>query len=121
WGVRPYAWQSGGSVQPELVPRVSVEAGYNRRWWGNFFVTDNILTTAADYETYSMVIPEHENLPGGGSTAPFAALTQRAKARGSQNYMTSETDYGDPRTAYWQGVDFNATARLANGIMVQGG
>jgi hypothetical protein len=22
---------------------------YNRRWWGNFFVTDNTLTTAADY------------------------------------------------------------------------
>ena len=35
--------------------------------------------------------------------------------------MTSETDYGDARTAYWQGVDFTATARLANGLTVQGG
>ena len=52
--MRPYDWQFGASVQHELVPRVSVEVGYNRRWWGNFFVTDNALTTAADYDTYSI-------------------------------------------------------------------
>ena len=43
WGVRPNDWQFGVSVQHELVPRVSVEGAYNRRWWGNFFVTDNVL------------------------------------------------------------------------------
>ena len=47
WGVRPYDWQFGVSVQHELVPRVSIEAAYNRRWWGNFFVTDNTLTSAS--------------------------------------------------------------------------
>jgi hypothetical protein len=35
--------------------------------------------------------------------------------------MTTEQDYGDPRTSYWQGVDFTATARLGNGLTVQGG
>src|SRR6185503_122480 len=121
WGVRPYDWQIGGSIQHELVPRVSVEAGYNRRWWGNFFVTDNVLTTASDYDTYSISIPQHENLPGGGGSASFVAITPAANARGSQLYMTSERDYGDARTAYWQGGDFTATARLANGLTVQGG
>jgi hypothetical protein len=121
WGVRPYDWQFGASVQHELVPRVSVEAAYNRRWWGNFFVTDNTRTTAADYETYSIVIPQHENLPGGGGSASFVAITQAASNRGSQNYMTSETDYGPARTAYWQGADFTVTARLAAGLTVQGG
>ena len=111
WGVRPHDWQFGVSVQHELVPRVSVEGAYNRRWWGNFFVTDNVLTTAADYESYSIVIPEHENLPGGGENASFVAITQAANSRGSQLYMTSETDYGDARTSYWHGVDFTATAR----------
>ena len=121
WGVRPYDRQFGASVQHELLPRLSVEAGYNRRWWGNFFVTDNVLTTATDYDTYAIAIPQHENLPGGGGTASFVAITPAAAARGAQNYMTSETDYGDARTAYWHGVDFTATARLASGITVQGG
>ena len=119
WGVRPYDWQFGASVQHELVPRMSVELGYNRRWWGNFFVTDNVLTTAADYDVYSIVIPQHEHLPGGGESAQFVAITPAANARGAQNYMTSEKDYGDARTAYWHGMDFTATARLANGLTVQ--
>jgi hypothetical protein len=121
WGVRPNDWQIGGSVQHELVPRLSVELGYNRRWWGNFFVTDNVLTTAADYDVYSLVIPQHENLPGAGQNAQFVAITPAASARGAQNFMTSEKDYGDPRTAYWHGVDFTATARLGFGLNLQGG
>ncbi len=50
WGVRPSDWQFGVSVQQELLPRVAVNVGYNRRWFQNFFVTDNTLTTAADYD-----------------------------------------------------------------------
>ena len=121
WGVRPNDWQFGASVQHELVPRVSVELGYNRRWWGNFFVTDNVLTTAADYDVYSIVIPEHEHLPDSGQSAQFVAITQAANARGAQSYMTSEKDYGDARTSYWHGMDFTATARLANGLTLQAG
>ena len=121
WGVRPHDWQIGASVQHELVPRLSIEAGYNRRWWGNFFVTDNTLTTAADYDTYSLVIPQHENLPGGGESASFVAITPTASARGAQSYMTSEKDYGDARTAYWHGMDFTATARMTFGLNLQGG
>jgi hypothetical protein len=121
WGVRPNDWQIGASVQHELVPRVSVEFAYNRRWWGNFFVTDNVLTTAADYQPFSMPIPQHENLPGGGQTAQYVAITPTANARGAQNFMTSEKDFADPRTAYWHGVDFTATARLPFGLNLQGG
>jgi hypothetical protein len=121
WGVRPHDWQLGASVQHELVPRVSVEVGYNRRWWGNFFVTDNVLTTAADYDVYSLAIPQHEHMPDAGGPAQFVAITPAASARGAQNLMTSEKDYGDPRTAYWHGVDFTATARLDFGLNLQGG
>jgi hypothetical protein len=34
--------------------------------------------------------------------------------------MTSASDFGD-MTSRWQGVDFTATARLANGLTLQGG
>jgi hypothetical protein len=121
WGVRPYDWQFGTSIQQQVLRRVSLELSYNRRWWGNFFVTDNLLTTASDYDLYDLPIPEHDNLPGGGGTATFVAITPAANARGAQNYMTAETDYGPARTSYWHGVDFNATARLPQGLTVQGG
>lgn len=120
WGVRPYDWQFGASVQHELLPRLSIEAGYHRRWWGNFFVTDNLRTTAADYDVYSLEIPSHPELPVSG-TASYVAITPAANARGAQSYMTKETDYGEARTSYWHGVDVTATARLAAGITVQGG
>ena len=31
WGIRPYDWQWGVSVQQEIAPRVSVDVSYNRR------------------------------------------------------------------------------------------
>src|SRR5439155_6870984 len=35
WGVRPYNWEGQVSIQHEIIPRVSVYAGYSRRWYGN--------------------------------------------------------------------------------------
>ena len=70
--MRPYDWQYGISVQQEIAPRMSIEVGYARRSWNNFFITDN------------------------------------------------RADYGDV-TYYWQGVDVNFNARLANGLVFQGG
>ncbi len=121
WGVRPYDWQFGTSVQQELWPRISIEVGYNRRWFGNFFVTDNILTTAADYNQWSYTLPQNPELPGGGSTAGYYAITQAAANRGAQNFQTFETDYAPARTQYWHGATVNLTGRLHNGLMFQGG
>ena len=36
WGVRSGDWQWGASVQQEVLPRVAVEVGYQRRWLVNF-------------------------------------------------------------------------------------
>ncbi len=52
-----------------------------------------------------------KNLPGAGRARSSSLLRRAASARGSQSYMTTEKDYGDPRTAYWHGADFTATAR----------
>jgi len=121
WGIRPYDWQFGVSVQHEIAPRVSVNLGYNRRWFGNFFVTDNTLTTAADYDKWTLTLPQNSALPGAGSTASYYAVTQAASNRGSQNYQTFETDYAPARTQYWHGVDYNMNARIRNGLTFQGG
>ena len=120
-GVRPYNWQFGASVQHEVLPRVSVDVGYNRRWWGNFFTTVNTLVSAADYQTYTVPLPNDPRLPGAGTTASFVAITQAASSRGARNLQTKESSFAAARTAYWHGVDYSATARLGRGVTLQGG
>ena len=50
WSVRPADWQIGASIQQELMPRMSVEVGYFRRWLTNFTTTDNESLTAVDFD-----------------------------------------------------------------------
>jgi hypothetical protein len=112
WGVRPYNWNYAVSVQHELRPGLSVDVGYNRRRWDNFFVTYNQLAGPADYDRWTVPVPNNPNLPNAGGTESYVAITPAAAARGSQNFMTSEvTAAGERRTAYWHGVDVNGTAR----------
>ena len=45
-GQPPVQLGAGASVQQEVVPRVSVNVGYFRNWWGNWYVVDNRATTS---------------------------------------------------------------------------
>ena len=49
-----------------LLPRVSVDVSYNRRWWNNFFTTHNAALVAADWDQVTLTAPGHPDLPGGG-------------------------------------------------------
>jgi hypothetical protein len=118
WGVRPSDWQFGASIQREVVRRVSVEVGYNRRWFQNFTVTDNMAVAPSDIDSFTIVAPSHPELPNGGGF-PMTYLDPRTLA--TDNFITFETDYGDARQQYWHGVDVNVHARWANGFVVQGG
>ena len=64
--MRPADWQIGVTVQQEILPRVSLEVGYTRRWLQNFTVTDNRATSAADFDPFSITAPLDPRLPGGG-------------------------------------------------------
>jgi hypothetical protein len=117
WGVRPWDWQFGVSVQQEIVPRVSAEVGYNRRWWGNFPVVDNRAVGPSDFIPYTVVAPANADLPDGGGYS-FQALLPTKLAQ--DNFYTYSKNYGD-ETRYWHGVDVTLNARLQNGLSVTGG
>src|SRR6185503_1600791 len=68
WGTRPSDWQVGVTLQQEILPRVSVEAGYTRRWLRNFTVTDNLAVTPADFGTFSVIVDNDPRLPNAGET-----------------------------------------------------
>jgi hypothetical protein len=122
WGNRPVDWQYGVTVSQQIVPRVSFEASYNRRWWGNFLVTDNTAVGPADYQPWVITAPTDSRLPnGGGYPVTVYTQTAAAAARPADNYVTWETDFGDARTKFWQGVDFTLNARLKGSLVLQGG
>ena len=122
WGSRADDWQFGVSMQQEILPRVSVDVGYNRRWWGNFTVTDNRARNPEDYDAWTVTAPTDPRLPGGGGyTITQYAITPAAFLRPSQNYVTFDSDFGAARVNYWHGVDVAVNARLRNGLVFQGG
>jgi len=83
---------------------------------------DNQLVGPSDYTPWTFVAPRDSDLPdGGGYSITQYAITRAAALRGARSYQTFESDFGDPRTQYWHGVDVSVNARLRNGLMVQGG
>jgi hypothetical protein len=101
---------------------VSVEVGYNRRWFHGEKVTDNTLRGPADYQQFTILAPSDPRLPGGGGyPITVGMVTQAAAGRGALNYVTFESDFGPERTSYWHGLDYSLNARLRQGVTFQVG
>jgi hypothetical protein len=126
WGVRPADWQLGAAVQHELMPRVSLEVSYIRRWWHGFQnrdVTDNLLRTAADYDQFSVLAPADPRLPDGGGYVVegiYDQNTSRIPFGVSQNIIKAAEAIGN-FDRYFDGFGVTVSARLRNGLTLQGG
>jgi hypothetical protein len=120
FGVRPYNWESSLGVQHELLPRVSVNASYYRRWFGNFQVNNNILVAPSDYSTYCVAVPNDSRLPGAGQQLCGLYDLNLNKIGQIANITTSSSNYGK-QIEHWNGVDLSALARLPRGVVLQGG
>ena len=64
WYNRPSDWIVGATFQHEILPRVSVSAGYTRRWLQHFTVTDNRSQSVADYTPFSITAPSRSASAG---------------------------------------------------------
>jgi hypothetical protein len=122
WGVRENDWQWGLTLQQEVMPRVSVEVGYARRWFRGVTVTDNQDRTPDQYVSYVVTAPSDPRLPGGGGyPIRIYQATNAALALPASNYITFQTDFGPEETNYWHGVDFTVNARTRWGLTFTGG
>ena len=121
WGVRPADSQVAVGIQRELLPRLSVEATYHRRWFQNFTATDNRLVQGTDYEDYSIVAPVDPRLPdGGGYIIDDLWDIVPSKFGLSDELVSPAEDFGN-RISYWHGVDIQISGRMRNSLLFQGG
>ena len=122
WGVRGYNWEFSTGVQRELVPQVSVDLGYFRRWYGNLTTNDDRALSPADFDTFSLTAPRDSRLPGGGGHAinGLRDLKPTSFGRASDVLVTFADDYGT-MIRHWNGVDLTVNARVRGGLLLQGG
>jgi hypothetical protein len=121
WFNREFNWETSVGVQHELIPRVSTDVSYFRRWYGNFAVTDNALVRPGDYDTYCVTAPSDTRLPGGGGF-PICGLFDINPAKFGQvdNFRTFAENFGQ-QSETWHGLDLFLNARLPRGVVLRGG
>jgi len=121
FGVRPYTWQGSFTVQHELRSNLAVNVGYFRTSYGNFQVTDNLLTTPADFDSYCIAAPTDSRLPGGGGY-PVCGLADVSPAKFGQvnNLVRQASDIGKI-TQVFNGVDASMNSRFGRGGQFSGG
>jgi len=117
WGKRGYNWEVGAGIQREILPRISVDAGYFRRWYGNFRVTDNIALGPNEFTAYTVTVPASPPLPNSGQTLTAFDANRVVQ---TQNVTTRASNYGN-QFERWNGVDVTVNARPANGALLFGG
>jgi hypothetical protein len=119
WGKRFYNWEFTGSVQHELMPRVSLNIQYARRWYGNFRIFDDRAISAADFDRFTMTVPTDSRLPNSGGSLTGFDLKPTAPAT-QQLFVTMADNFGE-QTERFDAINVSVQARMQSGLVVQGG
>jgi Carboxypeptidase regulatory-like domain len=120
WERREWNQEFSASIQHEIAPRLAVDFGYFRRWYGNFRVVDNRAVTASDFTRYSITAPTDPRLELSGRTIGSLFEVNRNKAGQVDNYTTLASDFGK-QIEHWNGFDLTVNARPRDGVLLQGG
>jgi hypothetical protein len=121
WGKRNFNWEFSAGVQRELVPRISADFTYFRRWYGNFVLVDDLAVGPADFDKFTITAPKDPRLPDGGGYPVVGYDIKPAKfGVAAQPFVTLSRKYGKQQD-YWDGVDATVNARPRDGLFFQGG
>ena len=94
WPTRRTPWRDGvcgattgrpcSAFSTSCATGLSMDAGYYRRWYGNFRATDNTLVTSSDFNTYCITAP-------GGRTSAWRGRLSRLWSRRHQFPRNSDS------------------------------
>jgi hypothetical protein len=122
WGKRSYNYELSTGIQREILPRVSVDVSYFRRWYGNFAVTDDLNLSPADFDQFTITAPANSRLPDGGGQTLNGLYNLKPDVFGRpQNNKTTLSDNYGKQIEHWNGFDINVAARLQSGALLSGG
>jgi hypothetical protein len=113
-------WQAAVSIQQELRQGMALNVGYFRTWYENFLVTDNLATTAADYDPFCIAAPTDGRLPNSGQQVCGFFDVRPALFGVTQNLRTQASNYGK-RSEVYNGIDLTLTTRFAQRGQFSGG
>jgi hypothetical protein len=113
WRKRPYNWEFSAALQHELVPRVSLEAGYFRRTFGNQNVTDNLDITPADFTKFCVNVPTSQYLGNvsGSQLCGLADINPTKASLTTHQIITFAKNYSGTASQTYDGFDLNVNAR----------
>ena len=127
WGKRDHNWDLSAEVQQEVLPWLSVTAGYYFNT-GSYYntdsnvrVTDNLAIGPADFDTCCVTAPVDPRLPGGGGNEVCGLYDLNPEKFGQiENLVTETSNFGsDNRRNHF--INLSWDARLPNGIGFGGG
>jgi hypothetical protein len=120
WGRRAYNWELSAGMQQEILPRTSLDVSVFHRSFHNQAVTDNLRTTATDYDRFTITVPSDSRLPEGGGYQVTGVDVTPALFNVIENFNTFANHYGEV-TERWGGVDVSINARPRPGLLLSGG
>ena len=94
---------------------------YTRRWLQNFTVTENRATSVADYTPFSVTARSIRGCRAAADTwSADCSMSSRPSPASRTTTGRMRPNYGTVYQVY-NGVDLNVSARLRNGVQLQGG
>jgi hypothetical protein len=110
-------WEETVSVQHELLPNVSVTAGYYRRqFYNQAWTVNRAVDPDADYTPFTIVGPTHPNLPGGGGEI----ITLYNLNPNRQGQVDSIRRWSENNTQVYNGFELSMNSRFGRGFAFGG-
>ena len=114
---RGYNWEYSVSVAHELMPKVSVTAGYYRRRFGNLRINDNLNLTPADWNTFVITGPSDARFPeGGGERITMFSVNENKLGSAVDTLVT----YSTLNNNIYNGFEVSGNARFGRGFFFAG-